>query len=323
MANLYWPRKTQEEMPVYNAVLQTADEVLGSSNTQLMVTRNYMTEGHIMWLAPSDASRPIREEDANEIAHRLREHQIFNSYNGLAFDPSSGWLSIDLRGFTDTPVKEAPLAHVERPSEMANYIEIDKYNRYEAGHPGYTEMMNRIVDQVVALVPRGETTGQVAEIGAGTGELTRRLGNTLRLHTDAVEIDGQCSDYLHHKMFHSNGEIINAALRARNFFDFAAEHRDQYNAVTSSFADHHFPPEKKREFLQVISSILRKGGAYIVGDEFLPPHDESDPAQRVAAQMQYHGMIIREAFKEGKVELPKLELDALISGLRTTVPFIQ
>ena len=60
-----------------------------------------------------------------------------------------------------------------------------------------------------------------------------------------------------------------------------------------------------------------------MGDEFLPPHNESEPAQRVTAQIQYHGMVIEEAFKEGKIELPNLELDALISGLRTTVRFIQ
>ena len=34
-------------------------------------------------------------------------------------------------------------------------------------------------------------------------------------------------------------------------------------------------------------------------------------------------MIIENAFREGKAELPLLELDALLSGLRTTVGFIQ
>ncbi len=204
-------------------------------------------------------------------------------------------------------------------SEMSKYIDIDKYNRYEEGHPGYGEMMNTVLNQTIGTF--GGKIGKILEIGAGTGNYTRRIGETHTAHIDAIEIDSGCNDYLKHKM--DSGEIQNTHLMTDDFLRWATDRDNGYNAVNTTFADHHFSPEQKPKFLERISALLKPNGEYVLGDEFLPPHNESDPAERVSAQIQYHGMVIEEAFKEGKVELPKLELDALISGLHTTVRFIQ
>ncbi len=204
-------------------------------------------------------------------------------------------------------------------SEMSKYIDIDKYHRYEEGHPGYGEMMNTVLNKTIGTF--GGKIGKILEIGAGTGNYTRRIGETHTAHVDAIEIDSGCNDYLKHKM--DSGEIQNTHLMTDDFLRWATDRDNGYNAVNTTFADHHFSPEQKPQFLERISALLKPNGEYVLGDEFLPPHNESNPAERVTAQVQYHGMVIEEAFKEGKVELPNLELDALISGLRTTVRFIQ
>lgn len=205
-------------------------------------------------------------------------------------------------------------------SEMARYIEIDKYNAYEEGHPGYQAMMDQVVRSTVACV--GHCPAQILEIGSGTGNYTWRIGAQQNTHVTAVEIDQECSRYLRHKI--NSGEIQNTTLVTQDFREWAAARPDHaFAAVNTTFTDHHFSPGNKPGLLAQIARLLKDGGEYVLGDEFLPPHDETDPAARVTAQLQYHGMVIEEAFKEGKVELPKLELDALISGLRTTVRFIQ
>lgn len=208
---------------------------------------------------------------------------------------------------------------MSQDAEMSKYIDVDQYNRYEAGHPGYGEMMNVVVHQTIGTF--GGTIGKILEIGAGTGEYTRRIAETRTADVDANEIDSGCNAYLQHKI--DSGQIPHTRLIAKDFIVWAKQSKSVYDAVNTTFADHHFSPAQKPALLERISALLKSGGAYVLGDEFLPPHTESDPAARVTAQIQYHGMVIEEAFKEGKIELPNLELDALISGLRTTVRFIQ
>jgi hypothetical protein len=138
----------------------------------------------------------------------------------------------------------------------------------------------------------------------------------------ANEIDPASINILNAK---KNFDDLLATIDGRDFFELAdeAKNTSRFDVANSTFADHHFDPIHKHDFLENIKQMLKENGSYILGDEFLPPHNEADIEERLNALISYHGMIIEEAFKEGKVELPKLERDALISGLRTAVRFIQ
>ena len=120
--------------------------------------------------------------------------------------------------------------------EMSKYIDIDQYNRYEEGHPGYGEMMNKVLNQTI------RTFG--GKIGKN---YTRRIGETHTADVDAIEIDSGCNNYLEHKM--NSGEIQNTHLMTDDFLRWATDRDNGYNAVNTTFADHHFSPEQKPKFL--------------------------------------------------------------------------
>ena len=171
---------------------------------------------------------------------------------------------IDLSGFTDSPVKEKGIMQVEEShgfSEMERYISIDKYNEFEEGHPGYTEMMDDVTAETFKIIENVSvgSIGEVLEVGAGTGNYTRRIGKSGRAAVTAVEPDGGCAKYLVHKI--NSGEIRNTALEVMGFVEAAtARPAESFDVVNTTFADHHFSPDQKVDFLKHIVRLLKQGG---------------------------------------------------------------
>jgi hypothetical protein len=88
-----------------------------------------------------------------------------------------------------------------------------------------------------------------------------------------------------------------------------------YAFVFSSFSEHHIRREQRQEYLSRIRRALRPGGFFIVGDEFLRPHNEDDSRQYEDALRDYHQFIVNEANREHNTELAELEKAAWDSGL--------
>ncbi|MBD2609263.1 hypothetical protein H6G81_33355 [Scytonema hofmannii FACHB-248] len=77
----------------------------------------------------------------------------------------------------------------------------------------------------------------------------------------------------------------------------------------------------KHSYLQNIKRNLQPDGLFIVGDEFLPPHNPNDQVAWQAALTAYHDHIIAIAQQQGETILASLEREALRSGLEQNGDF--
>jgi cyclopropane fatty-acyl-phospholipid synthase-like methyltransferase len=73
-----------------------------------------------------------------------------------------------------------------------------------------------------------------------------------------------------------------------------------FDVVVSSFADHHIKPTDKGRYFRNVTDNMKPGGLFLVGDEFLPEHDQSDVNAHKAALERYHNHIIEIARNQGK-----------------------
>lgn len=201
-----------------------------------------------------------------------------------------------------------------RPVEMSSYISIPDYDEHEEEHAYFVEMLERMVDYIRQLM-RGREHLDVLEFGAGTGHLTRRLARIDSISILALELDWHCYNYLKHRLAglltdeqRKRVSILNEDSRRHN-------PSGTYDIVCSSFADHHIKRGDKAEYFRNVRKNLARGGLFVVGDEFLPEHDGSDPDERHRALQTYHGHIIELAEQAGQEMLVRLESDALESGL--------
>ena len=214
--------------------------------------------------------------------------------------------------------------------EMSDYIPIDDYDSFEERHAYFVEMMAEMLAQFAAVRPRdgrGDLArGQVLELGAGTGHFTRRITAQPEVDCVAVEIDDVCFA----KLSANLGARPNVTLRREDSVAFRPEGATrQFHGVFSSFSDHHIRPADRGRYFENVKRCLAPGGAFIVGDEFLPDHDPADEAAWRDALTSYHSHIIdvsrdsaERLTKEGRPDeahahhkLIQLETEALQSGL--------
>lgn len=198
----------------------------------------------------------------------------------------------------------------QRPVEMSTYVPVEDYDKHEEEHAYYIEMMQAMLDAFRRIWPDDRGPYRVLEMGAGTGIFTKRLC-ALDSVDDviALEIDWAC----HHKLQQNLRD--SPKVKAYNEDSRLFNPSGRFHAVFSSFADHHIKPGDKVAYLKNVKRNLADGGVFIVGDEFLPPHDAKNPAQRKAALEAYHGHIIDLAREDKNEILVMLESKALQSGL--------
>jgi SAM-dependent methyltransferase len=190
--------------------------------------------------------------------------------------------------------------------EMSAYIMIDDYDKHEERHAYYVDMMDRMIE--IFEEARHGSESRVLEMGAGTGIFTKRLAKLSGVKVEAIEIDWTCFRRLVHNLQkHENVHFYNEDSRT---FDPAGE---EFDFIFSSFAEHHIRLEDRAVYLENVKRNMRPGALFIVGDEFLPPHDPADKEARELALRKYHGHIIELAEDPVLIELEK---HALASGLQ-------
>ncbi|HJX90500.1 MAG TPA: methyltransferase domain-containing protein [Pyrinomonadaceae bacterium] len=202
--------------------------------------------------------------------------------------------------------------------EMSAYIEVDQYDEHEENHAYYKEMMEEMIQ--LSASKRGDTNSflRVLELGAGTGIFTKRLAQLENVEITALEIDWACFHILKRNMAAHVSAMAsrNSILIAENKDNRKYDPPGKFSFIFSSFADHHIFFADKERYLRNICRNLETDGLVIVGDEFLPEHDERDAAARATALQNYHGHIISKAVENGFTALAQLEERALESGLK-------
>jgi SAM-dependent methyltransferase len=202
--------------------------------------------------------------------------------------------------------------------EMSAYIEIDQYDAHEEEHAYYPEMMDKMISIVEESRDKGDARISVLEVGAGTGIFTKRLAALSNLDITALEIDWACFYLLKKNMAACQSKMrgVGTNFTAANKDSRKVSEQDKFKFILSSFSDHHIYFLDKAKYLRSIRKSLLNDGMFIVGDEFLPEHDETDANARKDALEAYHRHIIEIARKEDHPILMELEERALESGLR-------
>jgi len=203
--------------------------------------------------------------------------------------------------------------HVQLGLFHSDAIPIDRYDAFEEDHPFYREMHREMLNEFRAHAAAfdGGSAVDILEIGAGTGHFTKKLSQQpFEMRITPLEPDPKAQKVLANKLDHRRNVM---KTNVGNALELDVE--STYAFVFSSFSEHHIRREQRKEYLSRIRRALRPGGFFIVGDEFLRPHDEDDPHQYEDALGQYHQYIINEANREHNTELAELEKAAWDSGL--------
>ena len=199
--------------------------------------------------------------------------------------------------------------------EMSNYIDITEYDKHEEKHAYFIDMMLEMT--YIFSENRGDSSKsyRILELGSGTGIFTKRLAKIPNVQVIAVELDEKCFQVLQQNLQnYPSVELING-----NSCTYHSE--EKFNYIFSSFSDHHIKPTEKHSYLQNIKRNLQPDGLFIVGDEFLPPHNPNDQTAWQTALSTYHHHIIAIAQQQGETILADLERKALRSGLEQNGDF--
>jgi SAM-dependent methyltransferase len=202
-----------------------------------------------------------------------------------------------------------------RPIEMSKYIVVDEYDLHEEKHAYYVEMMDDMVARIAAERRRAWGRIRILEMGAGTGIFTKRLATIPDADIVALEIDWHCYQVLRRNM----APFPNVVVENRDSRVYNPD--GHFHFVVSSFADHHIKPDDKPNYFANVQQNLIEDGRFVVGDEFLPVHDERNLEARSKALHAYHEHIINIALQAGHQELARLEESALRSGLEDVGDF--
>ncbi|SRR5579883_482828 len=200
--------------------------------------------------------------------------------------------------------------------EMSEYIDVLEYDKHEEKHAYFIDMMVEMLqifhkNQGDALLPC-----KVLELGAGTGIFTKKLAKIPNIQVVAVEIDDKCFQVLQQNL--QDYPLVKLVHGDSCTYHHSGE---KFNYIFSSFSDHHIKPPEKDNYFQNIKRNLLPDGLFIVGDEFLPPHDPNDQVAWQTALTTYHNHIIEIALQQGETILANLEREALKSGLEKNGDF--
>lgn len=202
------------------------------------------------------------------------------------------------------------------------FEDVGKYDWAEYDYPGYEALIHTAAN--VAVEGRVNHDLDIIEIGPGAGATTEKLALQNVKSIKAIEISPECAAYLAEKV--SNGMLPATEIVQADFINWAAqpEQRNSADVEVSTFTMHHVARDRKSwaQKLAASANVLREGGKIVVGDAFLPAHDETDPKARVDAHIDLHSDIIIRQFEAGKLQLPFMEFEALASGLATVDEFI-
>lgn len=151
----------------------------------------------------------------------------------------------------------------ERSLSMREFFN-DRVDTYDSVHEKFMESKR----DITRALP--ETTARVLDLGAGTGlELIALFERFPDARVTAVDISEKMLDQLRARPFADRVDI-----RAGDFFE--VPFGENYDAVISTSALHHFTPEAKTVLYKKVCACLRPGGVFINSDWFAETQEEQD-----------------------------------------------
>lgn len=182
-----------------------------------------------------------------------------------------------------------------------------KYDRAIVNHPFYKEMVSEIIKIIKSHTGNGNKN--ILEIGMGPGTLTESL---LKLDLESfVGIEPEKEDYDYVKRKFSRADKKKIHFENVDMWDFSA--KKKFDIITTSFVDHHIPPDKKVNYYKKILSMLSPNGIYIAGEEPIGSYSNED--ERILKLFKYHGYIIKTCIEQGFFEMAEIETRALKNGV--------
>ncbi|UUO07034.1 class I SAM-dependent methyltransferase [Blastopirellula sp. J2-11] len=206
---------------------------------------------------------------------------------------------------------------------MTDRILLEEYEKYEEDHPFYLDMVRRMVGQARdRFKDFGEQKLRLLDFGAGTGHFTKRLAQ-LKENKDiiAVESDPESFNRLQSKFYNDPSvkpELANSTQYEGNV-DYDPD--GEFHFIFSSFAEHHIKRGDKLRYLKNVYRNLKPGGYFVVGDEFLRPHDIDNDEEHDEALKAYHHYIIDLATQNRDFGVVNLEVEAMNCGLERIIDF--
>lgn len=152
----------------------------------------------------------------------------------------------------------------KRTDEMRSFFNRVANINYDEVH---TQMLN-CKTPIAAALP--ENTQRILDLGAGTGlELTAVFERFPNVRVTAIDVSEDMLAILSRRPFADR-----VAIRCADFFE--ADFGQDYDAVISSAALHHFEESVKARLYTKIYASLRPGGVFINSDKCAESQEQQD-----------------------------------------------
>ena len=188
---------------------------------------------------------------------------------------------------------------------ISQYLNIENY--HQCGHR--RDFFQPLIAQMLAMFQqhyprRSKKPPRILEVGAKTGHFTQYLAQ-IEADIWALELDWVC-----YKKLEYNLNTYSSKITIEHKDSCAYDPPYQFNYIFSCLGDRHIDLADKEKYLKNIKRNLERGGLLIIGDEFLPPHEDRDNYARKIAVQTYHAR---------SLELARQNLDPQLISLETEI----
>jgi SAM-dependent methyltransferase len=206
------------------------------------------------------------------------------------------------------------MSEPQSPSDyvlMSQFISHQEYARFEHLHPGWLGAV-QVAARTLRAFFNDKRQFRVLEFGCGPGTSTCELVRQFREDSDgaAVSVDAIDNDPNSISLLQRRASALGyseiSAVLADDVASLSGPKRDAFLSV---FALSHLRPNAQAALLKRVHQLTECGFG-IVADEFIPtgvPLEE--------AYWTHHSAVIFDALIKGNLELARLELEALHSGV--------
>lgn len=197
---------------------------------------------------------------------------------------------------------------MEHQPTYSQIISPADYNRLISEHL-YISTADKAIARIVAYHGNKDSPIEVVELGCGPARILPLLARVKGINLTGVDHDKTFVDY-------TQQVIRDQQLPATVVLDDVTtyQHPRQIDvAVSQGFHHHVMKGEPTRQYLLNVYNQLKRGGVYILGDEYLP--DYSNDHERLVRAAIWYSHIINAALRGNHQQLAVEEAKTLIDDL--------